>query len=543
MISENNKLNHYHSTTSIILLSTINFYFCYMYYNNMAEAEDNTNTDDFLEYPLLFFDRLTGAGPRTAAAAALYWPLRKLRPRNGEMETQDPCGNTMLNEIAGIRKSLRLFIGVEYFQFARDRAKDYGLLNPDTNNNVILTSDLKSAISSLANTPVNWRLVYDIFYEFHHNRDWVSATIDKWLFENKMRLTPATRIAGNKLYEDTRGGFTAIARFAKCQAIAVFKNALYNTQQWNIALSEPSTPARRIEDRKTYFKIFIDKETFYHVVTPPSAASLAAAGLENTIIRNRCDIDANIDIDYDAIARTINVDCKALKKAIRNNSYYKETVNNEEGDFNEEDVNDEYIDEQNMGDGNATQLGMGIDENLKNMDRSSINDIVSDVIGELGETIMLPTDTTPPSSPLPLATTTTTTSPPTTLPPQQLPPPTTTAAFTELSPVIIDTSTTPPASLLPPATTTTTSPPTIETISPNTDTTTQPPQLLPTAATKLVLLPPATTIDTTLPSQITISTMPLTPLLPKEMKSNRKQLSPKKRKTKVRLILFHFSLI
>ena len=37
--------------------------------------------------------------------------------------------------------------------------------------------------------------------------------------------------------------------------------------------------------------------------------------------------------------------------------------------------------------------------------------------------------------------------------------------------------------------------------------------------------------------------MPLTPLLPKAMKSNRKQLSPKKRKTKVRHILFHFSLI
>ena len=381
MISVNNNYIHNHSTTAIILLSTINLYFCYLYHSNMAETDENNY--DFLEYPLLFFDRLTGAGPRTTAAAALYWPLRKFRPRNGEMETQEPCGNYMLNEIAGIRKSLRLYIGMEYFQFARDRARDYGLLNPNTNSHVILTSDLKSAISSLASTPVNWRLVYDIFYEFHHKRDWVSATIDKWLFENKMRLAPATRTVGNKLYEDTRGGFTAIARFAKCQAIAVYKNALYNTQQWNIALSEPSTPAKKIEDRKTYFKIFIDKETFYYVVTPPSPASQVSAGLESTIIKNRCDIDANIDIDYDAIAHTINVDCKKLKKAIRNNSYYRETVDNYVGDYNEEDLNDEYIDKQNIGDGNATELGMVIDENIQNMDRSSIIEIVSDVIGEM----------------------------------------------------------------------------------------------------------------------------------------------------------------
>ena len=54
---------------------------------------------------------------------------------------------------------------------------------------------------------------------------------------------------------------------------------------------------------------------------------------------------------------------------------------------------------------------------------------------------------------------------------------------------------------------------------------------------------PATTTDTTLTSQITNSTITETPLSPTVKKSNRKQLSPKKRKTKVRHILFHFSLI
>jgi hypothetical protein len=212
-----------------------------------------------------------------------------------------------------------------------------------------------------------------------------------------MYIEPVVR-NGEKLYHDSRGGFTAIARFAKCQAVSLFKNNLYNSQNWCIALSRPSTPAEKTIP-KIYTTTYVTKKLFYHVVTRGDKADNS----NDNSKKNKCDIDALVYIDYDSIAKSMNINSKDLKKSIANNSYYKEIISDVEAQENEM----------------INSFGDEIDEAIRNRDNSLTMEIVTGVIEEINNipdpgTLITTTDnTTTPTSCLPLPTTTicTTTTP------------------------------------------------------------------------------------------------------------------------------------
>jgi hypothetical protein len=147
--------------------------------------------DDFLEYPRKFFHLRTGSGPKNATEAMKWWSSREKRPKPGNMiDDEPPDGLEMLREIATLRAKLRIYIGTEYFQVIRERAKRFGLINEQTGENAVLTKDLKKALSTLENTPENHQLVYNIFFEFHKSRSWMAKTLDKWFISRKMKLQP-----------------------------------------------------------------------------------------------------------------------------------------------------------------------------------------------------------------------------------------------------------------------------------------------------------------------------------------------------------------
>ena len=273
--------------------------------------ENEDIPEDFLEYPLWYFDQTTGSGPKTIAEAALYWSWWKNRPRGNAKETEEPCGKYMLNEINNNKKNLRAFVRAEYHDYIRVLAAEHGLINTATNDTAILTNDIKIIMSMLPNSPVNNRLVYDIFYSFHKHRDWLANTIDKWLIKNKMWVKPPEKIDDKKLYVDMRGGFTRVGCFAKSNVVTLYKNNLYNRMGWCLALTLPSTQPTR-NPPKVYTRVNIEDDQHYYVVTPPISVQ------NNLIINNRIlvDIDLYHDIDYDNIARTLNLNVEAVRTAI-----------------------------------------------------------------------------------------------------------------------------------------------------------------------------------------------------------------------------------
>ena len=228
---------------------------------------------------------------------------------------EEPDGNAMLKEIANIRSKLRIYVASEYFQMIRERAKQFGLINEATGENAVLTKDIKTALSTLQNTPENQRLVYDIFFDFHRDRSWISNTIDKWMVSRKMKLKPPENI-GKKIYRDNRGGFTAVARHAKSNMIALFKENLYKAQKWCIASSLPSTKAMKNTPKK-YTKVTImdpikldrSPPKIYYVVTPNDDNDTTK--LSSKIKAN---IDELLDVDYDAIARSLHATTSAVRR-------------------------------------------------------------------------------------------------------------------------------------------------------------------------------------------------------------------------------------
>ena len=206
---------------------------------------DIINHDEFLDYPRKFFNVKSGSGPKDKDDAVKWWPSRAKRPKQGTMiDDVEPNGDAMLAEVLDLRSKLRIFVSTEYFQMIRQRAKLFGLVNESTGENAILTKDLKRALSTLQNTPENHKLVYHVFYEFHKDRDWSAETIDKWLLSKRMKLQPKEN-NGDRDYIMSRGGFTAVARHAKSNIIAVFKDNLLKAQGWCIASSLPSTRATK----------------------------------------------------------------------------------------------------------------------------------------------------------------------------------------------------------------------------------------------------------------------------------------------------------
>ena len=344
----------------------------------------NNNTDPnrpFLEFPRTYFAPKSGAGPKDKDDALRWWEWRESR-RMG-LSDEVPCGFRMMKEIATTRASLRSYIGSEYLQVLKKRCNKFGLVNASTGENAILSKDINTALSTLPNTPENNEMIYNIFFKFHKNRKWSALTIDKWMFSRQMTLQPQVAQAGVKKYLYNRGGFMDVARHAKSNKIAKFKNYLFNNQRWTIALSLPSTKQNKKKKNyvpKEYRKVIVppppidpeddtpqdDKEYFYYVVTE----RLTPDDDDDIDIDNRlkADIDELLDIDYVAIAKKLKTTVKAVRNALAPNVYYLPNNGSNVTGLDNVDAtgaNDNIMDEANVTGAEAVAYAMsGLETDL-----------------------------------------------------------------------------------------------------------------------------------------------------------------------------------
>ena len=137
--------------------------------------------------------------------------------------------------------------------------------------------DIKKIIISWKPTIINQRNVYIIFHSFHKSREWLSATIDKWLNHWHMYLlmdTISTKENNAKLYKDARGGFGTVARRAKAQTIRKYMNYIMQAQQWSISTTKSSSSRSRYDylpftygmyDNYKPDHVHYDRTKFYYV--------------------------------------------------------------------------------------------------------------------------------------------------------------------------------------------------------------------------------------------------------------------------------------
>jgi hypothetical protein len=347
----------------------------------MSTVDNNTN--DFRLYPRNFFNEETGAGAKNAQEALCWWPWRYDRPKPNMMDNEVPDGNMMLKEISDIRSNLRFYVGKEYFKMVKARAKKFGLINEATGEHAVLTKDLKAAISTLQNTPENNELVYKIFNDFHKDRDWMANCIDRWMYESKMNLEPQVN-EGKKLYPTNRGGFSAVARHAKSNINALFKDNLYKAQNWCLASSLPSTKAQKT-DPKTYTPATIEiavgdnlppKVITYYVVTPPTINANAASAT-----RVNADISQFVDIDYAAIAKCLKSTTTKVRLAITSHVYFKEQPTADNGS---DDTGGEQEDEAVTPE--AVEMENNINNELINNTVTTILEAINNVESDLSAT-------------------------------------------------------------------------------------------------------------------------------------------------------------
>jgi hypothetical protein len=228
-----------------------------------------------------------------------------------------------------------------------------------------------------------------------------------------MVLQPQVKKQGVKLFCLNRGGFMDVARHAKSNKIARFKNHLFKTQRWTIALSTPSTKPnvnKRNYVPKHYRKVLLDvpsdpddpddddteKIKFYYVVT----------ALDNIIetdhsIDNRANIDELVDVDYAAIARCLKTTTNAVMKAISSNVFYKldaESKNNKEDIDDNTGEDDIVVDEGDGTEANVEDITKEVieSENVHNLDVRFKNNAISIILNAMTEVESELSDSTAP---------------------------------------------------------------------------------------------------------------------------------------------------
>lgn len=341
--------------------------------NNNNDLIDALMGVNLLEYPRDFFHHKTGCAPKTHAEAALFWQYRLSRPTNGLSDRTPPNGKTMKEEMLYLRSQLRDFIGKEFFCMVRDAARELELKTPDTDEYPYLYKDVKSAIGELENTPYNQRRMFELVYKFHKNRNWQASAIDEWFRRKNMVLKPSEKTASGRVYSDQRGGFSAVARYAKSQIIMKFMNHLYTVKNWRIAIKTPTTkdPTRiytkvSVAEHNNDFEASPTKanlKTLYYVVTRRDTFSNFQALPPRS--RTPFNVDKYVSIDYDALALEISLHLDGgpltpgdLRALVLSNSYEKpntkqhvvrylkvETSNSDDDDMHimDPDFMDEYI--------------------------------------------------------------------------------------------------------------------------------------------------------------------------------------------------------
>ena len=191
--------------------------------------------------------------------------------------------DSMLREMHNIKGSLRVYIMKSYLNSVRNELSSYNgkpgyesLLLPSTSLPPVTEQDFKTLLGKLENNEVNQRVVHHIFFQFHKDRMWLAERIDEWFKANNMKLLEASdAVASNnakKTYQADRGGFTAVARFGKNQAIGNLMDPMLKKAGWCIATKKNQGK----KTCKTYTEVFVDgikkkRDSFYVVTIAESA--------------------------------------------------------------------------------------------------------------------------------------------------------------------------------------------------------------------------------------------------------------------------------
>ena len=219
-----------------------------------------------LEYPRDFFNKETGAGPSTPEEAERLWIYRKNRRTDGLADTEEPNGRMMLEEIKAIRESLRAFISESYNEGIISRARELNIRMKDSNSYPVHQSDFRKILNGLQSTSENHRLVFELVHSFHKDRHWLADSIDKWLLREGMCLLPQQKpkfVDGKRtrICPTDRGGFSAIGRSAKSQAVAGLMVPMLQHAGWSISLTKGQCKNNNYERKVRY-----NNSTFFYVV-------------------------------------------------------------------------------------------------------------------------------------------------------------------------------------------------------------------------------------------------------------------------------------
>ena len=115
---------------------------------NDNDVLNQAERSEFLRYPRIFFDRITGALPKDEEAASCLWAYRTGRPNNGsgnaDMVSVD--ARAMLNEMKDIRVSLQRFIMDEILADMRQMARRSGMQIQSNAEVPVTPSDFKKIL-------------------------------------------------------------------------------------------------------------------------------------------------------------------------------------------------------------------------------------------------------------------------------------------------------------------------------------------------------------------------------------------------------------
>jgi hypothetical protein len=199
-----------------------------------------------LPYPRLFFNKV-GKLP-SEEEAKLLWNFRKNRPSTNAVETAVPDGEAMQIEMKAMRDRLRKFIAEEVWLGMKEAAQSQKVVRPSDRGAIVLEKDLVQVLESLTDPEENKNdhVVFMICHEFHRSRSWLANKVDKWLLQEGMVLLDDSNRTGTTKKASTtcRGGFGAIARDAKSQAVAKKMTTLAKQCSWHLATTDKSSSAK-----------------------------------------------------------------------------------------------------------------------------------------------------------------------------------------------------------------------------------------------------------------------------------------------------------
>ena len=284
---------------------------------NDNDVLSQPDRSEFLQFPRIFSDRITGGLPKDEEAASCLWAYRKARQNNGSgiADVVSADGRAMLNEMKDIRESLQRFIMEEFLADICQMARHLEMQIQSSAEVPVTLTDFKKILQWLINNPRNQAMVYDVFHKFHRDRFWIANAIDKWFECEKMMLEGEVQIQKQngkcaKFFATDRGGFTFVARAVKAQLVKSYMLHMLRNAGRCIA-----TTYRKTETTKTvYTKIKLpDCKDHYYVVTMSSRQSsrkqcIASGnvGTTNSCSTSHQEILDEESVDVSGVASKIN---------------------------------------------------------------------------------------------------------------------------------------------------------------------------------------------------------------------------------------------